>query len=969
MKGCRIQIKRLLIFLFVCSLGFPAFAQEDNIDSLLQLLKNPLPDTARISIRNQLINDYYKFYPDSAIRVAQENFRMASEVNFTRGISHSLIHLGRSYLQKGEYFQALDYLLRSLNYTDYYDAPKIIAVTYWEIGKVYAQLHNILHTDGIAQNILTYNKKAISLLDNQPIDAEGDIPVIKADAQLEIGRAYMQMDPSNKIYLDSASYYFRQALAGFEQVNMLLLVATIHQDFALLFERKKEYDSALMMAYQLRTLLKSQQDQLWMPSAYNLIARLHMSMGTYDSAHVYADMAINQQLASNNKQFLANSYEVKAGAFLNEGKFPQAIKFFKKELDLSQQQGNYLGQEVAYNSMVTCYKNLADYRNAFLCLDKVTQMRDSISLKQDAVKMENLQALFDSSQKQKQMEVLSKQFEINEILLKRNRLIAFAIGIFLVISIAVILLIIRQYRLIQKSKQEQARLFSEMDQMKSRFFANISHEFRTPLTLMLTPLERRIEQAQTQHDKEEWLMIQKNGNRLLSLVNQLLDLSKIEAGKMALQLELIELAEWMKPLVGQFASIAESRNINFQASLQPDFYWAIDREKMEQVILNLLSNAFKFTPNGGTIDVSLVRQQSLAHITILDSGIGIPAEQVPHVFDRFYQVDDSHLREYEGTGIGLALARELVGLHGGTITVSSEHGKGSSFNVTLPDHADVKRVSKQEPSPTQPVADVNSLEPELEELESDARACVLIVEDNSDLRKYIATELGKTYRILSATHGLEGLEKAQQIPDLIISDLMMPKMDGLELCRQIKTEEKTSHIPVILLTAKVDQQVKTEGLQTGADDYIAKPFHLTELLVRVQNLIESRKRLRRLFSAQISLRPSDIQGQSMDDRFIKKVLEAIESNISNSGFGVEPLANAVAMSSVQVYRKLKAITGKTPNEVIREVRLERAATMLQQRLGTVAEIAYQVGFNNLSYFSKCFKIKFGSSPSDFNKLN
>ena len=658
-------------------------------------------------------------------------------------------------------------------------------------------------------------------------------------------------------------------------------------------------------------------------------------MANYDSAHWFVDRAIDLQKSSSDQQFLSNSYEVKGEVYLEEGKYKQAIEYYQRKLQLAKEQGDLLGQEVAHNNLAECYKNLKDYQNAFRYFELVMHQRDSVTTEQDAARMENLQALFQSSEKQKQIELLAKQAEINEELLKRNQFIALAIGSFLVMSIGAIFMIVRQNRQIKKSEKEQAKLFAELDRMKSRFFANISHEFRTPLTLMLTPLERRIEQSQTEEDRDEWLMMQNNGNRLLSLVNQLLDLSKIEAGKMTLHLERIDLMEWLKPLVGQFASIAESHSINFHVRLSENLLWPMDRDKMEQVILNLLSNAFKFTHDGGTIELTVSQQGDNVHITIRDSGIGIHADQINRIFDRFYQVDDSLVREYEGSGIGLALANELVQLHGGKIDVISEYGRGSTFAVVLPDHPEVKQVHELNAGRLKPFRDTNTATmPEILDLESDPRPCILVVEDNADLRKYMTAELGKRYRVLLAANGQEGLDQAQQIPDVIISDLMMPKMDGLELCGQVKSGEKTSHIPVILLTAKADQQIKTEGLQTGADDYMPKPFHLTELLARVQNLIDSRKRLRKLFSAQISLKPSDIQGQSLEERFMKKVLEAIELNLSNTLFGVEQLADSVAMSSVQLYRKLKATTGKTPNEVIREVRLERAAAMLQQQMGT-----------------------------------
>jgi signal transduction histidine kinase/DNA-binding response OmpR family regulator len=963
-------MKSLPILCFVTAVSLSAVAQAPSVDSLIQMLKGPLHDTLRINIRSQLINEYDQTSPDSAIKSADEIFQASKSANFTRGMAISLIHQGRGYAEKGDYLKALDFLLKSLSYSGYYDAEKTTALTYIEVAKVYSYFHNILHTDEVLRNVLLYNQKAIGMLGKLRHNKDRDLPLILAGVHLDVGRAYLGFRNTSSAHFDSASFHLRMALRGFQQSGLSYLTASVYQDISMMFVYRKKYDSALIMSRKALASFQKEELPTYLPFSYNHIARIHGLMDNYDSAHWFVDHSINLQMSSLDQQFLSNSYEVKGEAYLGEGKYKQAIEYFQRELQLAKQQGDLLGQEVAYNSLTECYKNLKDYQNAFRYFELVMHRRDSLTTEQDAARMENLQALFQSSEKQKEIELLAKQAEITEELLKRNQFIALAVGSFLVMAIGAIFVIVRQNRKIKKSEKEQAKLFAELDRMKSRFFANISHEFRTPLTLMLTPLEKRIEQSQTEEDRDEWLMMQNNGNRLLSLVNQLLDLSKIEAGKMTLHLERIDLMEWLKPLAGQFASIAESHSINFHVRLSEDLLWPVDRDKLEQVTLNLLSNAFKFTHDGGTIELTVSQQGDNVHIVIRDSGIGIPADQVSRVFDRFYQVDDSLVREYEGSGIGLALANELVQLHGGKIDVSSEYGRGSTFTVVLPDHPEVKQVHELNAGRLKPLRDTNTATmPEILDLESDARPCILVVEDNADLRKYMTTELGKRYRVLLAANGQEGVEQAQLIPDLIISDLMMPKVDGLELCRQIKSGEKTSHIPVILLTAKADQQIKTEGLQTGADDYMPKPFHLTELLARVQNLIDSRKRLRKLFAAQISLKPSDIRGQSLEERFMKKVLEAIELNLSNPLFGVEQLADSVAMSSVQLYRKLKATTGKTPNEVVREVRLERAAAMLQQQMGTVAEIAYQVGFNNMSYFSKCFKEQFASTPSDFSKRN
>lgn len=532
-----------------------------------------------------------------------------------------------------------------------------------------------------------------------------------------------------------------------------------------------------------------------------------------------------------------------------------------------------------------------------------------------------------------------------------------------------------------KIKELEVERYHELDTIKSRFFANISHEFRTPLTLLLSPIEKRLKTTQDAHDKTELGIMHRNATRLLTLVNQLLDLSRLEAGTLSLQCSKGSLNLFVNTIASQFSSMADSKKIDFAISANQEITLYFDSDKLDKIITNLLSNAFKFTPTKGSITITLSQYASserfkdgFAEIAVWDSGKGIAHEHLDKIFDRFYQADTSSTREYEGSGIGLALTKELVELHKGSISVTSIKGEGSCFSVKLPlGSAHLKPheiIDNAEQKPQLRI--VHDLPVELEKVnvipDETELPKVLIIEDNADLRYYLRTNFASQYSILEAQDGEMGLEVAiEGVPDLIVSDLMMPKMDGLSLCSKLKANEKTSHIPVILLTAKADIDSKLQGLNTGADDYIAKPFDARELEVRVRNLIETRKKLQRKFSQQLSIAPHELKVESIEDRFLKKVRDTIEQHMADTTFGVEVLANEVAMSSVQVYRKLKALTGYTPNELIRNFRLERAASLLSQHAGNVSDVAYQVGFNNLSYFAKCFKEKFETSPSEFLK--
>lgn len=429
-----------------------------------------------------------------------------------------------------------------------------------------------------------------------------------------------------------------------------------------------------------------------------------------------------------------------------------------------------------------------------------------------------------------------------------------------------------------------------------------------------------------------------------------------------------------------FNSLADSKNIKLNINTKKASHFVyLDQPKIEEVIINLLSNAFKYTPDGGEVSVDLAEQEDQGNrylsIRVADSGTGIPEEELEHIFDRFYQASNADAQDVTGTGIGLALIKELVELHKGSVKVQSEVGKGSIFEVLLPlgkEHLkeeEIVGISQSTKTPKEAIVPAPSPMASVEDRElSDNLPIVLLIEDNTDLRLYIREILNESYNVLLAKDGKEGVDMAfKQIPDIVLSDLMMPKMDGLQVCKILKEDMCTSHIPIILLTAKSSKEDKIEGLKSLADDYLTKPFDTEELLTRLQNLIDNRKKMQAHFSMGDMLLPKKIQMNSMNTIFMEKVTEHLETEISNSLFGVEELAYSVGLSRSQLFRKVKAITNLTPNEFIRSFRLHRAMDLLKQQSASVSEVAYETGFQNPSYFSKCFQEQFGQSPSTINK--
>ena len=572
----------------------------------------------------------------------------------------------------------------------------------------------------------------------------------------------------------------------------------------------------------------------------------------------------------------------------------------------------------------------------------------------------------------------------------------------------------------KRTTEAQARRLKEVDRLKSRFFTNVSHEFRTPLTLTIGPLEdlRSGEQGPLPAwAREKADLALRNSRRLLRLIGQLLDVAKVEAGEMRLRAQQEDLTPFLRGVALSFAPLAERRRVRLDVEAPeapvPVYF---DADKLEQIFANLLSNAFKFTPEGGTVRVSLgvegrdaealedegcaatfaPRMPRSAVVRVHDSGPGVPAEALPHLFERFYQADGAPALLQAGSGVGLSLARDLAELHGGTVTAESAAGSGATFTVTLPlgraHLTDDQLATSDTGSDTEPASAALSSgdghgsglpTPELPTPneagglsgdggpDEDDRTTVLIADDNAELRAYVRGHLEGRYRVLEAADGTRALETARTaLPDLVVSDVMMPGLDGVALVEALRADRRTDFIPVILLTARATDEDRMEGLEGGADDYLTKPFSVRELRVRVDNLIASRRVLRERFAADppapppVRTPPRDGLPAS-DAAFLDRVRAAVNAGLGDEEFSVEELAAAVGQSRSTLHRRLRQLLGESPTGLLRHARLERAAVLLRERRGTVSEVAYAVGFRSVSHFSHAFRASYGVPPSAF----
>ena len=521
-------------------------------------------------------------------------------------------------------------------------------------------------------------------------------------------------------------------------------------------------------------------------------------------------------------------------------------------------------------------------------------------------------------------------------------------------------------QLIQLSHQ-----LEEATHAKLVFFTNISHDFRTPLTLVADPVEQLLADKDLSGDQHRLLLlVQRNVNILLRLVNQILDFRKYENGKMEYTPVAIDMLQCFENWNESFLAAARKKHIRFFFDSMPDtdYHTLADVEKLERIYFNLLSNAFKFTPENGKVTVRLSAQekegQNFFRFTVANTGSLISAEHICSIFDRFYKIDMHHA----GSGIGLALVKAFVEMHGGTIQVESDERQGTMFTVELPvcNCTSVADTLSLEVSEQDLPVEFSEDEEEQELGYDSSRMSVLIIDDNADIRSYVHGLLNAEYSVIEAANGSEGIRKAMKyVPDLIISDVMMPGMDGIECCRRLKSELQTCHIPVILLTACSLDEQRIQGYDGGADSYISKPFSSQLLLARIRNLIDSHQRLKQFFGDRQTLAKEDIC--DLDKDFVEKFKKIIEEKMSDSGLNVEDLGKDMGLSRVQLYRKIKSLTNYAPNELLRMARLKRAASLLASSELTVAEIAYEVGFTSPSYFTKCYKEQFGESPTEFLK--
>ena len=916
-------IPKTLLILYILDVTAIGHSQT-IIDSLLFTLNHTENSEDKVLIYKEISKQFYNLNLDSAIEYGNIGLKLAQEIGFEEGIADLNNNLGIYYRFKGEYEVAINHFFESLRIK---------------------QKNN--DNDGIAS---TSNN---------------------------IGGIYEEMEDA-----DQAINYYNQSVHYYDLLKDTLKIATLKMNIGNTWLLKGLYDSALINYYSVKPVFEKSQNLSSLHKIYLNIGESYENKKILDSARFYYEKALSPDLFGMHEQWYSRACLYMGRLLLKNDLFNDAFQYLIKAYTIGAKLENIRTLRDASDLLMNYYTAKGKFDSSYYYAREYIKYNNNLSFD----KLNRSLGIAETEYK------YQSTLRENEIKLSRQR---FFRNFMILVSFLILLLTIYMYRS-YRHKQKANRLLAEIDELKSRMFSNISHEFRTPLTLILGPLDEMIEEGESKRPSIKTLkMMQRNASRLLILVNQMLDLSKMDAGKLKLELVENDIVLAMRTIILPFSSLAEQKHIHFKYEIpdHPCITW-FDPDKLEKITNNLLSNAFKFTPENGTVKVVLklaseaitisppfTHENPLLELSVEDTGKGISKEHLEKVFDRFHQVEGASEIEQIGTGIGLALTKELVNLMHGKVTVESTPGKGSIFKILVPlgknhlkekefiileteEITAQKKTKIQKEFLTYPEDELYRYDEGKEDL-----PLILIVDDHPDIRTHIRQKL-KNFRIMEAADGVIGMDiSVEHLPDLIVTDLMMPNMDGVEFCKKLKTDERTSHIPVIMLTAKVSVENRIEGLETGADDYITKPFNMRELMIRINNLIEQRRKLRERFSREVTLQPKDIAITSADEKFLNRTIEIIEKNMGDGEFDVTSLRDEVGLSHMQLFRKLKALTDQAPSDFIRTIRLKRAAQLMQQKFGNIAEITYEVGFNNLSYFAKCFREMFGVSPSEYMKKN
>lgn len=970
------------------------FAQRSReADSLHAALAGARHDTTRAQTLKKIAWHYYFSEPAKAPAYALQMIEVSERSGYVKGVWDGHNIMGVIYCTSQRYDSAIVWLTKALSlpndkkyYSERLYSLQWMATAYQRKGyfekahvygrmqlktaklsndpvklsKAYKNVAGLFYDRGQYEQALTHYLKADSLMDEA-------INIDRGEILQNIGQIYHVLEN-----LTLEKKYLSDALAVYEKLNDDYGMSVVSISLGNMELQGKNYKKAEAHFLDAISFFDHYNDDKILGNIYRLLGTTYFHLTDYKKSLAHYEKAIGKMDGNAGDQDLIYCYRGMGNVYIALSDYPKALAALNTATQKAQALGDLSSSADILQSFTALYHKKGDYKTAFETQQRYQSLADSVSKIKSSKVIAEAEARHQNEKKQQQIALLAAQNQLQQQEKDEQRTL-------FIMAIAGALMLTVIFYVLFIAKQKANRKLKALDELKSRFFANISHEFRTPLTLISGPVENRLRSRELDStERAEFEMIGRNSQQLLTLVDQLLDLSRIESGSMVLRIENGNIAVLLKTLASSFRYLASSKHIAYTISVsdsvQDGWY---DRDVLQKIVTNLLSNAFKYTPEEGEIVLAAETIARKLVITVSNSGEGIREQDKERIFDRFYQVNGSA----GGIGIGLALLKELVDLTGGALEVTSTPGQLTTFRVTLAvEKENYPNAVVRENLSSSPGPDLQSTPLRSETTRTngaavlsdapDALPILLVVEDNTDVRTYIKSILHKEYQILEAADGHEGITLAlEHVPDLIISDVMMPDTDGLALCRQLKTDERTSHIPIILLTAKAGAEHALTGFETGADDYITKPFSSDLLIVRIRKLIELRRKLHERYSQEVVLKPKDIVLPSTDKLFLEKVQQILDKYLSDADFNMETFAFEVGMSRMQLHRKLKGLTGLSASAFIRSHRLSMAAELLARADANISEIGYSVGFSDPSYFAKCFRETFHCTPTEFAAKN
>jgi len=974
---------RALLCLLVLLLATSAFSQNKlrekkpsqrdsiilaNYKSKVSQTINANPDSALIYIKqlrefstqhNYLVSlieaDYlYAHYfrriqkPDSALIYFKKQIRDSKKIEYLRGMAQGYNGLCRTYYLIGEIENSIEAGNKALKFAKLIedtgnlivaDTHNALAIAYSRQNKMEASIAHLLVVDSI-------HKK-------EPIRED-----IIAAAYQSLGNVYLELkdyDAAEKYYLKANNEFEKIPGAGafyFNTTNVFLGQVYYH---------KGQYKKADELLSKTLLFFEEIKDERTVAEINNYLGLVHLNYGNLEKAENYFQVSFQFQKKKEYNLEAAQAALQLGKLNIQKGKAGTAIEFLEQAIIYNSEIKNGTINQNAHSLLAEAYALQGNYKAAYNNSQISKKITDSIQQAQSAERIKELEGIYQTKTRDREIALLTTQNELTkqQKTNQRNLLLAIVFlgtigGLFLFFQL--------------QNRKKTAKKLQELDNAKNTFFANISHEFRTPLTLINGPIEdqlasKKLSLSETKNLKSAL----RNTQRLKDLVDQLLALAKLESGNLKLNIQCANIPHFLIVHAQAFSFSCDEKNIKLAVEVPNDDNadW-FDQDVLEKILYNLLGNAIKYTPENGFITLGGKRVGNKYEISVINSGNYIPPSQQQKIFERFYQTNTKN----PGTGIGLALTKDLVEIHKGTISVKSEESGTTEFKITLPiyreafDESIVFSESKKTERPETFANALNDTKKEIV-LPEDAPV-ILIIDDSKDIREYVSSIFETTFAVLTASNGKEAFEMAlKYIPDIVISDVMMPEEDGFTFTKHLKEQQLTSHIPVILLTAKTQITSKLEAMGIGADAYVTKPFNSQLLKATVENLVENRRKLQQRFAQEVVLRSKDIAISSADEKFLDRLQQILDIHITDPSFSVESFGKEMAVSRMQLHRKLKALTGQSASEFLKSQRLKLALNLLKEKKISISEVGYSVGFNDPSYFTKCFKQEFGSAPSDY----